>query len=58
MKQRKLAPGVINNKVAQASNEQVFLKYCKTEDIGRQQQVKLIYKASFLAKIQHLKMKG
>ena len=59
VKLRKLAPGEIpheHNNVA--TNDQIFLKYCKTEDISRQQQTKLMYKASFLAKLQHLKMQG
>lgn len=55
---RKLAPGEFSNEVELANNNQIFLKYCKTEDIKQQQQGKIMYKASFLAKLQHLKMQG
>ena len=35
--QRKLAPGEIGNNVYQVDNDQIFLMYCKDEDVSRQQ---------------------
>lgn len=37
VRQRKLAPGEIPNEADTANTDELFLKFCKTEDIGRQQ---------------------
>lgn len=48
---RKLAPGEILKEAGPANTDQLFLKFCKTEDIGKQQQARLFFKAAFLGKL-------
>ena len=49
---RRLAPGEFDNDVTGLGNEEIHLKFCKTLDINKAQQQKVIYKATFLSKIQ------
>ena len=49
---RKLAPGEFDNDVVGLGNEEIHLKFCKAHDINKSQQQKMVYKATFLNKIQ------